>query len=919
MTVSVGSPYALMRRGYGEVMSPSPLIGRGELLDVLVRAVEASATTSAFVVLTGPAGIGASSILREAERTVGSDGQCTVVRRAGAVPWETHVPYGLVTQLFPGVRTNGANPVEWGHRIAEALSTDITTILLIDDAHDCDVDSLRAFASAVRHHRSAKLAVVCARKTLPNGTIEAHRVLDRVADLSLAMSALTVSAVAELAALQGIILSPSSAAHLTRHTGGRPRYALAMLDEVPRETWKGVRPDLPAPAFVEADVRTTLALCTEEARRLVSAVTVLEDSRPLTTVCEVAGIDDPWPAVDLAEQFALVTVRRSSAGTILEVPDPTVRAAVLATMSRVERAQVHRAAAAAEADPADQLAHLVHASPLPDPLVSDRLDALAASRAGIGEWATAARLYLLSSRSTKEPHAREDRLVRAVDALIGAGDMRTASDYIAEIESFRETPTRNAVLGYLAILRGRPNEAEARLTRAWQLVRTRHDPEVAAVICHRLVLHNLARCDGANLVLWADRAVELVGADHATAVEAQSIRGLGLAGTGRVAEALSSYRDLWGHASTGAVGQRVQMGAGWLHFATDHIDLARSELEAAAPTDFLGGSTRISLWAHGWLARTYFVTGEWDAALRLVGAGSDLAESSGAALIVPLLQWTATQIHALRGDWGAAAASAHRGESGARDYEIMRVPTALGRAAIAEARADYAGVLRALAPLTEQWAQADVSEPGFWAWPDVYANALIVEGRLDEADKFLSPHEARVRDRGHRSAHARLACARGRLHGAMGDLDSARASFEDALASLTPLPLMYDRARVNYAYGQTLRRAGKRREADAVVSAAREGYSALGATTYVRRCDRELKAGGVHAVLKDRAHDPLTPQEDAVSSLVATGLTNREVAAELFLSVKTVQFHLTRVYAKMGIRSRAELAATRSTDETSAT
>ncbi|MEW1880763.1 helix-turn-helix transcriptional regulator [Rhodococcus sp. NPDC080181] len=75
----------------------------------------------------------------------------------------------------------------------------------------------------------------------------------------------------------------------------------------------------------------------------------------------------------------------------------------------------------------------------------------------------------------------------------------------------------------------------------------------------------------------------------------------------------------------------------------------------------------------------------------------------------------------------------------------------------------------------------------------------------------------------------------------------------------------------------------------------------------------------MHAVLKDRAHDALTPQEDAVSSLVATGLTNREVAAELFLSVKTVQFHLTRVYAKMGIRSRAELAATRSTDETSAT
>lgn len=919
MTVLVRSPDALSLRRYGDVMSPSPLIGRGELLDVLVRAVDASGTTSTFVVMTGPTGIGASSILRELERTAGTKVHRAVVRRTGAVPWETQVPFGLVTQLVPAIGFSGSDPVDWGNRIANALPRDGGTVLLIDDAHDSDPDSLRALASAVRYHRAAGLVVVCIRKVLPDGNVEAHRVLDRAADLSLAVPALTVSAIAELAALQGIILSPSSAAHLTRHTGGRPRHALALLDEVPRDTWKSVRPDLPAPAFVEADVRSTLELCTDEARRLVRAVAVLDSGRPLTTVCQVADIDDPWPAVDLAEQLGLVVVRRSSAATILEAPDRTVRAAVLATMSRVERAHVHRAAASAEADPADQLAHLVEASPLPDPLVSDRLDALAASRAGKGEWATAARLYLLSSRSTEDPHAREDRLVRAVDALIGAGDMRTASDYIAEIESLRETPTRNAVLGYLAILRGRPNEAEARLTRAWQMVRTRHDPEVAAVICHRQVLHNLARCDGANLVLWADRAVELVGADHATAVEAQSIRGLGLAGTGRVAEALDSYRDLWGHASTGAVGQRVQMGAGWLHFATDHIDLARSELEAAAPTDFLGGSTRISLWAHGWLARTYFVTGEWDAALRLVGAGSDLADRSGAALIVPLLQWTATQIHALRGDWEAAAASAHRGESGARDYAIMRVPTALGRAAIAEARADYAGVIRALAPLTEQWAHADVSEPGFWAWPDVYANALIVEGRLDEADKFLIPHEAKVRERGHRSAHARLACARGRLHGANGDLDSARASFEDALASLAPLPLTYDRARVNYAYGQTLRRAGKRRDADVVVSAAREGYLALGATTYVRRCDRELKAGGVHAVLKNRAHDALTPQEDAVSSLVASGMTNREVAAELFLSVKTVQFHLTRVYAKMGIRSRAELAAARSTDEGSAT
>jgi len=123
------------------------------------------------------------------------------------------------------------------------------------------------------------------------------------------------------------------------------------------------------------------------------------------------------------------------------------------------------------------------------------------------------------------------------------------------------------------------------------------------------------------------------------------------------------------------------------------------------------------------------------------------------------------------------------------------------------------------------------------------------------------------------------------------------------------LPLRYDAARVNFAYGQTLRRAGKRRQADVVISTARDLYLSLGAHTYVARCDRELKAGGLHQVRGSRDDANLTPQEEAVSTLVAQGLSNREVAAELYVSPKTVQYHLTRIYAKLGVRSRSELAA----------
>ena len=115
---------------------------------------------------------------------------------------------------------------------------------------------------------------------------------------------------------------------------------------------------------------------------------------------------------------------------------------------------------------------------------------------------------------------------------------------------------------------------------------------------------------------------------------------------------------------------------------------------------------------------------------------------------------------------------------------------------------------------------------------------------------------------------------------------------------------------MEFAYGQTLRRAGKRRESATPLRRAREGFAALGASTYTERCDRELQAAGVSAVRREATDwSSLTAQEEAVVQLVAGGATNKEAALELFVSVKTVQYHLTRTYAKLGVSSRTELAA----------
>ncbi len=206
--------------------------------------------------------------------------------------------------------------------------------------------------------------------------------------------------------------------------------------------------------------------------------------------------------------------------------------------------------------------------------------------------------------------------------------------------------------------------------------------------------------------------------------------------------------------------------------------------------------------------------------------------------------------------------------------------------------------------------RAGVDESGFWPWQDVFADALVSAGRLDEAEVFLAPHEEFAAARGRWSAVARLARVRGRWEAARGRLPEAEAAFGRAAESSEGVVAPFDRALLDLAHGQVLRRAGQRRAAAKRLSAARERFVTLRARPYVERCEQESAACGL-APAKRSGVDPsrLTAQELAVARLVAVGMSNRHVASELFISIKTVQFHLTHVYAKLGVSSRAELAS----------
>ncbi|MBU3067855.1 LuxR C-terminal-related transcriptional regulator [Nocardia sp. NEAU-G5] len=890
---------------------PSSAVHPAALAALVDRLREVPARGPGFVLLTGRSGDGRTTLLRElAARHQGP------VLWSTAAPWETRYASGILLQLLPdlSVTPDSAvdDPVAGAARIARWVAASRDTVLaVVDDAQWADALSLQALASAVRHHRDARLLVVAATVTGDADIASpAPDLLHHIATGIVRVGPLTVAEVGQLAARHGIALHPSMAERLCRHTGGVARDVEQLLAEVPPQVWAGFDPDLPAPAAVTAEVRAALGDCAPSTRRLIESTAVLGTGTAVRDAAALAGIDDDLITV-LDEAARTGLVRLGPQGlTEIGPADPMLRAAVLAGMGPAATAALRCRAAESTEDPVRRLRLLVAATPVPDTDLADRLDALATEQAAQGAWGTAAALLRDASRLTDDRLSRESRLTRAVDALIGAGDIFAAAALIPEVESLRETPLRNAVLGYLAMVRGRPAEAEIRLARAWDLVNSEREPEQAALICQRYVLHALCRCRPTELVDWADRAIALVGSGNPAAVEAAAIRGLGLV-YGRTEEARRSYAELSQQVRTGAQVQRIMMGRGWLSLIADEFDDARADLEGSVPTTYLGGSTRISLWARAWLARVQFLTGDWDDALRTVAEAAELVDRTGIVLSSPLLHWTATSVHCLRGDWAEAQSSLQHTATGPQDYEIMRVPSYLARAQWAEARADSAGVLRALHPMTQAWAWNGPDDPGQWPWADMYAHALVTEARYDEADAFLTRHERHAADLGRPSAQARLRVVRGQLFGACGDLEHAREAFAGALEQLEGMPLRYDRARAGLSFGQMLRRAGKRREADAELSTARDLFAALDARTYVTRCDRELKAAGVRAQRTGRSGDQLTPQEEAVAALVARGLPNREVAAELFITAKTVQYHLTRIYTKLGIRSRAELAALR--------
>jgi DNA-binding CsgD family transcriptional regulator len=218
----------------------------------------------------------------------------------------------------------------------------------------------------------------------------------------------------------------------------------------------------------------------------------------------------------------------------------------------------------------------------------------------------------------------------------------------------------------------------------------------------------------------------------------------------------------------------------------------------------------------------------------------------------------------------------------------------LGRSEEARAR---------LAPLVEFARAEQIREPGLTRYVIDHIEALIELGRREEADELLGWYEANASRLRRRSALATSWRCRGLVAAADGGAAGSLVWFERALAEHGEASFPFDRARTLLAFGAALRRAKRKADARRTLEEAAAEFERLGAATFAATARSELaRIGG-----RRRSQGGLTATERQIAELVADGRSNKEVAAALFVTVKTVEANLSRVYAKLGIHSRAGL------------
>jgi DNA-binding CsgD family transcriptional regulator/tetratricopeptide (TPR) repeat protein len=479
---------------------------------------------------------------------------------------------------------------------------------------------------------------------------------------------------------------------------------------------------------------------------------------------------------------------------------------------------------------------------------------------------------------------------------------------------------REYLLARLDTLAGRLPAARERALTAWQLAPDGPvtDTELRARIAAELARTNLTTGHGAAAADWAQRALALVPAGSDAAQDSPGTLLLAAALQGRPEEALVPLAGLPRVISDPTAGDLDGMIArGLLSLWSGDVEQAILDLAPVVRLTRRDGPAHLTLGAGAYLSEAQYRAGDWDTAISEAEIGIALALDLDHVRTLPLLHAVAAAPLANRGEFAAAAAHVERALATADQVGDMQTMlwarTAAAR--LGRASGDAAAVHAAVEPLARAGDLDGVNEPGIAAWRCHYAWALAELGRPVDAAAVLDGAAQRATDR--RLPVEQLAASAGRADLALrgGDIDLAVRLVADAARehyrAVTWHP--FERATFDLTHGITARRAGERREAADALRRALQVFTRLRARPWLAQAESELDRCGVtrRPRRSSGARSPraeLTATETVVTRLVASGLSNREIAAHLVVSVKTVEYHVSNALAKAGVTSRTQLA-----------
>jgi DNA-binding CsgD family transcriptional regulator len=899
------------------------VIRRAELAVLRAQLAEAGHGQPRFVLLDGELGMGRTTLLDQFAAEAGAEG--AKVLRASGEEYETPLRYGVVQQLcravqlpLPPALSALGDPTEplpepfvAGAALLDvlrSLQARAPVVVVVDDAHLSDAVSQLALLFALRRLHAERVMVVMsvqvdAAALLVRGL---RKLIAGDAGTRLHLSGLADAQIRELgSALCSQPLSRALVERLREHTGGNPLHLRTLLEEfgVAALDRAGHVP-LPAPRSFSVVVHGWLAACTAEARLLVGATAVVGMQCEFGFLRRVSAVSEPLSALQVAVDARLVEFRERQ----VFFPHPLVRAAVYHALGIRERAELHGRVAGLLDDEAATLRHRTAAATEQDQALASALAAFAGTEAARGAWAGAAASFMDAARLAPGGAAREGHVLDAVECLLVGGDVAAAAALASELETYGDAARAHYLLGRLAHLGGRPDDAARLLARAEELGPPSPEPVLAANVATELAGVYLCLLRPADALARAERAARTLEGTP-LAHRPLPYLALGLALTGRSGEALedpSRFPEPPG--GSGPDGADILLARSILRLCSGSLGQAGDIAPRLDAATARLGQPLVRVSALAVMAVTEYRLGAWEDAVAHAELGVSIAE--GANLFFPRSTLHAAAVWPLAGFGRWDAAQAHADGAGA----VARGPwetamAALARGALAHARGRHQEVLDAVAVLRSFGTAGAVDEPdGFWPWQELYVDASIAVERLDDAARELEHFEALAAARHSVSGTVTASRLRGSLELARGNPQEARHAFRRSVSLCSKLPLPFDQAVTRAAYGSFLRRIGSRSAAVTELRAGRDGFERLGALAWVQTCDRELAACGLTPrKRRENEQTALTPQEASVARLVAEGKSNRAVASELVVSVNTVEYHLKNIFAKLGITSRSQL------------